>query len=165
MSTRTWARVTGTVGQTRGHLDTVLNRLGSWSKLRALGPDLSSPGQLVDTLRTRTRARHVQHSGSKPRSLGPGHESSVKALDPVGTKTQAGISQDRWSTLRDLGHKCELPGRTGRPHGHTDTSPSRPGYLVKPAEPRTRPVGPLTEVPGQSGRTRGHSDQGPSRPG
>ena len=94
-----------------------MSRPGQLVTPRALEPDLSRPGELVDTLRPRTRARLVQHSGSKPRSLRPGHESSVKAVDPMGTKTRARNSQDSWLTLRDLGEKSELPGTFGRTRG------------------------------------------------
>ena len=129
-----------------------------WGQLvtpQALDPDLSSPGQLMDTLRTRTRTRLVQNSGSKAWSLGPGHALSVKAVGPMGTKTRARNSQDSWSTLWGLGHKCELPGRTGRPHGHSDRSPRHPGHLVEPAGPMTKARGP-----GTAGRPCGSMDQG-----
>ena len=105
----------------------------------------------------RDRAQLVQHSGSKPRSLGPGHELSVKAVGNMGTKTRARISQESWSTLWGLGHKCKLPGRTGRPHGHSDRSLRHPGHLVESVGPRTRARGP-----GTAGHPCGPMDQGPS---
>ena len=168
------AKLPGTSGRHRGPWTLSRVNRESWSTPWALGPGPKSPGtsgrtrrpsdpvsnhlgKLVDTARTRTQARLVQQSGSKPRSLGPGHESSMKAFDSMGTTSRARISRDSWSTPRDLGHMGESPLRTGRPHGHSDPGPSRPGYLVKPTGPRTR-----ARVPGAAVRPCDPLDHGPN---
>ena len=105
---------------------------------RALGQDLSSLGQLVDTLRTRTRALVIRDSWSAPRHLGHGAKSPGTSDRPRGSWKTAHYARESRSTLQDFGHGPESTGTADQARGHSDPGPSHLGLLVQPAGPRTQ---------------------------
>ena len=125
-----------------------------WSKSRALGHGLRSPGTAVRLHGTSDPSACFQDTWSTPRALGQGHESPGTAGRPRGPTFKGIVCRDSRSTTRalrhervardsmltprDLGHDHMSPGRSGRPRGHLDPIASRPGQLVDPVGPLTR---------------------------
>ena len=119
-----------------------MSPLGHLDDTEGYRPETESPGQLVDSVGYRRRARGLQTAG-RPR--GPSY--------PIP------ITRESWPTPRALGHEHESPRSAGRHRGHSDSIESHPGELVDPAGPRME-----ARFPGRAGRHRRTSDPGPSRP-
>ena len=179
MSPGTAARAHRTSGTGPRHRD-------SWPNSRAFGAKRGLPGELVDTVGPRTRARPSRDSWSSPQDLRHGPECPRTAGRARRTSSTARVTWDSWSTPRALRPLSEWPGKSGRRGRHWNpglgrpghrTGPRFPGQLVDSAAPRIqsrvarecwstpRALGHWPQSPEISGVPRGASEPGASRPG
>ena len=162
--------------------------------MRIFGHESESPGSVLNTAGTNTRAGVAWDIWSTPRAIGDGRETSGTAgqhrvttvtslsqpgelVDPAGPRTCSRVLRESWLTPRAFGPKRELPRRAGQIRRLSEPCASLRGDLVDPAGPRKRAredwdswstlwtIGPGPESHGTDGRTCGTLDMSPSRPG
>ena len=126
-----------------------------WSNTRALGPGHESPGRagphrghsdpgrrrrghLVNSARPWARAHNARDSWSTPGALGPKHKSAGQLFNTRSLGNGPESPGTVGLSLRAIGLWPEWPRTTGRVHGPSDMSKSRPGWLGEPGDPQTQ---------------------------
>ena len=157
---RTGPEKTGTASHLRGPSDLSLSHTGKMVDLTGLGNEYESPGIVLDTTGTRTRARVAWDIWSTPQAIGAVRDSSGTA-GPHRRPSDTSPSR---------------PGELVDPTAPR-TCPESPREMVNPAGPRNRALvawdrwsipralGQGPESHGTDGRPRGSLDINPSCPG